>query len=91
MKIRDSVMRFAEAMEAELKENDHKGGWKECNIHYLIGRLRNECVELEDVLWGRREMSGNKGIRNEAVDIANFAMMIFDNHQKPAEQPEEKE
>lgn len=49
MKLRPQVQAFAEAMEKKLRENDHKGGWKDvcgCTTGYLTRRLRTELREL---------------------------------------------
>jgi len=46
--IRSEVMVFAQAMEKELRENDHKGGWRNCNPQWLLSRLCDEMVELLD-------------------------------------------
>lgn len=72
MKIRPEVMRFAEAMEKKLKKNDYKGGWKKMGHYELCARIYSELDELIS-----EESNGGKKL--EAVDIANFAMMIFDN------------
>jgi len=81
--IRKSVKVFAEAMELKLKENDYKGGWHdrsgwdEENFAYLLRRLKEEVVELENSAH-----NSHKEIKKECVDVANFAMMIFDNSTK---------
>lgn len=75
MKKRIEVKLFANAMENELRENDHKGGWQNCEMGYLRRRLRQEVEELcRAVDEGR-----TKDILSEAADVANFAMMIADN------------
>lgn len=74
MKIRDSVMRFAEQMEIKLQENDHKGGWQQCEDDYLIGRLQQETYELYLAMNHKEPLE----VRREAADVANFAMMIAD-------------
>lgn len=71
---RNEVYIYAEAMEAELKENDHKGGWKDCSIEFLVSKLHEEVDELiEAVCYGTPER-----ILSEAADIGNIAMMIAD-------------
>ena len=77
--MRTAVKRFARQMEAELKKNDHKGGWKTSTNHYLLLRCFEEWLELRDVV-----LSGRGDIRKEAVDVANFAMMIWDNAPRPS-------
>lgn len=86
--LRAEVAAFAGAMEAKLRENDHKGGWKECNLTYLETRLREEMRELTSLFqaWhlagsgfmGYRRDEVNAKIIREAADVANFAMMIAD-------------
>jgi hypothetical protein len=72
LKIRWEVQEFAERMELKLRENDHKAHWRKTNRAYLMERLRQEMRELE------RAVRANKGVHDEAVDVANFAMMVFD-------------
>lgn len=74
--LRPEVRWFAEQMEAALKRNDHKGGWKECGAIYLLSRLRQETNELEGVVYFNKS---EKEIISEAADVANFAMMIANN------------
>jgi hypothetical protein len=90
--VRPEVAAFALLMEAKLRENDHKGGWKDESIAYLSRRCGNELKELRGRLEQRhREIM--KGwppvaertlpeivvsIGREAADVANFAMMIAD-------------
>ncbi len=71
--IRDSVKWFANQMEFKLKRNA-KGGWDECDIHFLLKFLKREVAELEKSI-----SFGNKSdVIKEAADVANFAMMIAD-------------
>lgn len=82
IKPRESVQWFAEVMENKLRENDHKGGWDECNIDWLIHRLYQEAEEL----W-REVRSNDKNYQNiisESADVADFAMMIADKARKEA-------
>lgn len=72
---RKEVTDFAKKMEAKLVQNDFKGGWEKCSTHYLIQQLREELRELEDAYSN----SNKQNIEEEAIDIANFAMMISDN------------
>ncbi len=59
-----------------LNDNIHKGGWEQMSIQELYYRLLDEVDEL-----GREIASDeyNSCISDEAIDVANFAMMIFDN------------
>jgi hypothetical protein len=78
---RITVSVFAEAMEDQLRANDHKTGWGDMRVMTLFGLLKDEIVELEDRLnaewwWGDDEYLTS--IQKECADIGNFAMMIFD-------------
>jgi NTP pyrophosphatase (non-canonical NTP hydrolase) len=79
MEIRKSVLKFAEEMEKKLKENDHKGGWRNCTIDYLMQRLFQEWGELSYVVHQKKP---RKEIVSEAADVANFAMMITEVYRK---------
>lgn len=74
IKLRQSVRQFAQAMELKLRKNDHKGGWENCSDEYLIANIVSETAEL---LHDRADGLTESG--DEAVDIANYAMMYFDN------------
>ncbi len=79
--LRPEVLAFAHLMEAELKANDHKPGWKTRHALSLLMRLDEEKGELRDVLGaGTRNGLENYRLRvgSEAADVANFAMMIAD-------------
>lgn len=89
--VRPSVAWFATKMEEKLAINDHKGGWKKCEIDWLIERIEAELEELKHVYgfrkadWGRSVGEGiqfvdisNEAIISECADIANFAMMVAD-------------
>lgn len=45
--MRPAVKWFAQQMETKLRENDHKGGWMDCDYLWLIKRLKDEVEELE--------------------------------------------
>jgi len=73
---RQSVNRFADSMEKTLRTNDHKGrygwsGWQKVSIFRL---LMVEVGELALAIAKNNE----DAIRDEACDVANFAMMIYD-------------
>jgi NTP pyrophosphatase (non-canonical NTP hydrolase) len=79
MNVRESVKWFSEQMESKLKENDKKGGWDNCNIYWLIGRLKEETNELLNAVDLHRDLGASKeNIIKESADVANFAMMIAD-------------
>lgn len=74
-KIRSELQLFVNAQEDKLRRNDHKPHWKNSSIRFLIKRLKDEIEELEIEIEKGSELL----ITHEAVDVANFAMMIFDN------------
>ena len=81
--MRDAVKEFANAMEKKLQKHDHDRGvegWKQDATADLLGWLKNEVVELEVALIS--EDKSNEEIGEECADVANFAMMIFDNHHR---------
>ena len=71
-----SVARFAEIMNAKLFKNRYKAHWSTVSQGYLLQRLTEELVELREALISGVDVSG------ECADVANFAMMISDNHEK---------
>lgn len=73
------IIAFAKAMDEVLVRNDHKGGWQYCGIDYLQARLIEELGEyFRLVATGMNfpEMVLRK--KKELLDIANFAMMLWD-------------
>ena len=75
------VITFAKAMDEVLCKNDHKGGWQDCDINYLRFRLVEEMGEYFawNVNYSPEWCEKNKTtIKKELVDIANFAMMLWD-------------
>lgn len=76
---RPEVRAFADAMEAKLRENDHKPGWKGDHPRDLMRRLDEEANELRKLLpVGGARVTDGGGVLREAADVANFAMMIAD-------------
>ena len=80
-----AVSHFANTMQHKLDRNKHKPcrqmnpnkmgrTWKDCDLHWLLMRLREETIELEKALWA----IDRDGIILEAADVGNFAMMIHD-------------
>jgi NTP pyrophosphatase (non-canonical NTP hydrolase) len=85
--IRSEVKDFSVEMEKILSDNDYKGHWSNEGSDYLSEKLKEEVKELFEALEGYdcnkhiRKYSKNelKNIKKEAVDVANVAMMIWDN------------
>lgn len=83
--LRPEVKWFALLMEETLRKHDEsKGGvdgWRKCDGYWLYRRLKEETAELLDELLPFAEAKVNlERVVAEAVDVANFAMMIADNH-----------
>lgn len=84
---RREVIAFADLMEARLHEKDlehGEAGWKEYGWYFLSGRLltkynemRNAVNMIDRVDYSDRTKMRAK-VRQAAVDVANFAMMIAD-------------
>lgn len=77
IKMRPSVQRFAEAMERKLRKHDAdrgSDGWIDDDPHDLLERVHDEYMECAFAL----NRNGYRKAHKEAVDIANFAMMVFD-------------
>lgn len=66
MNLRPQVQKFAELMEARLREHDHKGGREQDDALTLTRRLRSNADTLP------------AGGVEAAVDTANYAMMLAD-------------
>jgi len=68
--LRQEVFVFAQAMEKELLENDHKGGWKKCDPQWLLSRMCDELVELLDCFDVERTNAPDRIGPREAFLIA---------------------
>ena len=83
-------------MEFVLRKNDWKGGWENDHEAALFNSLKKEVMELEDAIF-QVNTSGPQSkkyglVIKEAVDTANFALMIADVvSRKQAELNTEKE
>lgn len=95
--MRKPLKQFAEFQEKILKHNDDKGGWKECSLIRLYGSLHDELRELIEVLLDSNPIKDltdeeyeeyKEQASKECADIANFAMMIYDNVNNPPKQSE---
>lgn len=75
--LREPLRAFAEQCEVQLRANDHKGGWENEASDWLLGRLKEEVDELEEIMSLR--LATPAAIAREAADVGNFAMMIADN------------
>lgn len=75
MKLRPALLRFAEEQERILANNDHKNHWSDMNYYYLVECVGDELDELKNAMMDQ-DLETAQG---ECCDIANFAMMIYDN------------
>lgn len=84
---REVVRWFSRLMEAKLQQNDHRGGWRQCEDSYLMGRLQSCVLDLAVAI---RKANGTL-ILLQAADVANFAMMVADNRRHhPERRPRRK-
>lgn len=71
---RQEIRDFAVAMEDRLRGHDEErgDGWKNESATWLLNRLHDEVKEMNEAAdnWSREDAFA------EAVDVANFAMMI---------------
>jgi len=74
---RPELQRFADRMESILKDNDHKGGWDNEENDYLFNYLMAEAEELRQAI----EIGDEDKVRKECCDLANLAMMLFNNNE----------
>lgn len=71
--VRPELMEFVLRMEDKLRRNDHKTSWKKQPIEAHLRLLKIELQEFEVAY----EFFGRDEAANELVDIANFAMILF--------------
>lgn len=72
---RKVVKDFAIQMEIILRENDHKHGWEDLADETIISRM---LEEIGEIITEKACITGNSP-QDEAVDLANYAMMLWDN------------
>lgn len=82
---RPEVRAFADLMEAQLKANDHKPGWKRDYSGDLFKRIADESEDLHAVLSNYEFRDGSDSdadhiaaIGREAANVANLSLMIAD-------------
>lgn len=75
--VRPEVWAMALMMEAQLKRNDHRGGWKDMRPGELHERIHFNQLDLA----AHRVATDKKAYGRTCADIANFAMMLADNAQ----------
>ena len=75
------LQRLAEAAEAKLGENQHKGHWGEFSTAWLLGRVNEELEEFQKAL----RAGDIEEIWREAGDVTCFLSMICDNQTRQKE------
>ena len=70
--LRPELARFANQMEIKLRKRDHLKRKAPLDISSLLVRLTEEARELVDAIRSR----DSKSVAEEAIDVANFAMLI---------------
>lgn len=80
--VRNEVLGFSLMMEMALKRNDYKGGWQYMAPSQIMNRIYDEVRELNKArkildkgVVSFREIEAAK---KEAIDVANFCMMMVD-------------
>jgi len=76
---RREVWLFAIEMEKKLLQNDYKSHWSGSDFRYLFNRMNEEISELSDTVDFINDNGKGYQTMLEAVDVANFSMMIWDN------------
>lgn len=71
---RAALRLFVDQMELKLRKNDHKTGWRTKPIEALFQLLKLEVAEFEVAF----EHFPVDEARPELVDIANFALIVYD-------------
>lgn len=77
--LRKQLREFAEQCELKLKRNDHKSDWRDLPVEALVRKLEIELEEMKVAI----QYEGPKEAMNECVDVANFAMMLWDRLRQP--------
>ena len=86
MRVGKAIEEFAERMQTKIDKNRYKRDsimnpngrerkWSHCTPEWLLYRLRQETLELEEAIMNEDP----EAVRDEAADVGNFAMMIHDN------------
>lgn len=83
--VRPSVRSFAISMEERLQKKEWKGGWDEQSRRELYDQLILEAMSLLSSIQNRDK----DRIMRKCSDVANYAMMIFDNERNKIEDNKE--
>jgi NTP pyrophosphatase (non-canonical NTP hydrolase) len=75
MKLRPTLLAFAQEMERVLRANDYKGGWQTCQLPWLLSRLCEEAAELVEAFTGtsgeQKRMFAAHHLRCAARELAD--------------------
>lgn len=71
---REALTKFTARMEEVLRRHDHKQSWRTDPIEMLVRKLKLELMEF-DIAYDFHRWDE---ARNEAVDLANFCLIVFD-------------
>ena len=83
---REEVTRFAREMERVLKENDWKDPYTDFEEEWLLDSLEGEMNELNLAI-----KEGYGDVQKECLDVANYAMFIFEvNRRRKEEESNER-
>lgn len=74
IEVRSEILKFAEQMEKRLQAHDDRPGWKNEPNSYLYTALLSKVETL-----GVTDFCEKETHLKLATDIANFAMMLYDN------------
>ncbi len=85
--LRPELLLFVQEMQEQLDRNKEKGHWRGCDDEILISELQMHVGALQRTLYKQpdhKTSSGRKAdwlrkVADDAADIANFAMMLWDN------------
>ena len=89
----EALAPFVDDMVKRLDANEHKGGWGDCELSYLLQRLLEEAGELVAACMLDSDGSSQqltdraRQVCKEAADVANFAMMVSRNANEPIRDP----
>lgn len=84
--LRPAVQQFACALEARLRQNDHKDGWQDMSVAECLDRAVDEQEELAEVLAGMDPKLEH--VRHEIEDRANFLLFAWMNAENEFEPTE---
>jgi hypothetical protein len=75
---RESVKNMAQMMEAQLRRNEHRGGWDNCCRAYFLEKLEINLRDLRHNL----DAGLHAVAQRDCADIANFSMMLAENERR---------